>query len=366
MKNVLIIIGKLIVGGAERVGRDIGFYADKKKYCIHYLVFEDDVCAYERELMDAGCIIHHMNPPSEGYRRYYKRLCELIAKEHIDIIHSHTMFNSGWAMLAGRQKSVLVRIAHSHSIKGPEHRGPMKNIYEKTMRLIIRHYATDFVACGKGAGNWLYGKHFFEEKGTLIYNGIGLEEFIYREDAREKIRIERKLQDKYVIGHVGHLVTVKNQIFLLGLMPDIIKRRPETILLLLGDGEDRSMIEQEIKRMGLSEHVILTGNVNNVGEYMSAMDVYVFPSLYEGMPLALVEAQTNGLPCVISNRIPDDVYLTDLVDPLPLEDSDEQWISHIIKAKRKTPEAYGKKMFEMGFDTQGMLKKIYKLYEGVR
>ena len=95
MRNVLIIIGKLSIGGAERVGRDIGYYADKKKYSIHYLVFEDDVCAYEKELTDAGCIIHHMDPPSAGYGRYYRNLCELIKKQQIDIIHAHTMFNSG-------------------------------------------------------------------------------------------------------------------------------------------------------------------------------------------------------------------------------------------------------------------------------
>lgn len=363
MKNVLIIIGKLIVGGAERVGRDIGFFADKEKYRIHYLVFEDDVCAYEKELMDVGCIIHHMEPPSKGYWNYYKSLCVLINEENIDIIHSHTMFNSGWAMLAGKRQGIPVRIAHSHSIKGPEHRGFMKNIYENTMRRVIRRYATDFVACGKGAGNWLYGKQFFEEKGTLIYNGIGLEEFTYRESVREKIRTAKKLQDKYVIGHVGHLNTVKNQTFLLDLMPEILKKKPESVLLLLGDGEDRLMLEKKIKRMGLLDHVIFTGNVSNVGEYMSAMDVYVFPSLYEGMPLALVEAQTNGLPCVISDRIPDDIYLTDLVKPLPLEDSNEQWIIYITEAKRKSSEEYSKKMFETGFDTQGMLEKIYALYE---
>ena len=91
----MIIIGKLIIGGAERVGRDIGYYADKKKYRIHYLVFENDICAYEKELTNAGCIIHHMDPPSFGYVRYYRNLCELIKKQRIDIIHAHTMFNSG-------------------------------------------------------------------------------------------------------------------------------------------------------------------------------------------------------------------------------------------------------------------------------
>ena len=363
MKNVLIIIGKLIIGGAERVGRDIGYYADKKKYRIHYLVFEDDICAYEKELTDAGCIIHHMDPPSSGYVRYYRNLCELIKRQQIDIIHAHTMFNSGWAMLAGWQQRVPVRISHSHSIRGPEHRGFVKNLYEKTMRVMIRLFATDYVACGKGAGEWLYGKKFFEKNGTVIYNGIGLDQYIYDENERNKIREKYGLQKKFIIGHAGHFAPVKNQGFLLELMPEIIRRRPDAFLMLLGDGQNRRKFEDEAIKLGLQDKVLLTGNVKNVGAYLSAMDIFTFPSLYEGMPLALVEAQTNGLPCVISQKIPKDICLTDLISPISLNSSKEKWISIIISMKRDFPENYGKKMCDMGFDILNMLEKIYKLYE---
>lgn len=366
MKNVLIIIGKLIIGGAERVGRDIGYYADKNKYSIQYLVFEDDVCAYEKELLDVGCIIHHMEPPSAGYYKYYRNLCRLIKKQHIDIIHSHTMFNSGWAMMAGKHQRVAVRISHSHSIKGPEHRGFIKNFYEKTMRRLIRYYATDYVACGKAAGEWLYGKDFFEKKGTLIYNGIDLRQYIYNENARNAIREKYGIQNKFIIGHAGHFAPVKNQIFLLDLMPEILKRTPNAFLVLLGDGENHRILEDEVCKLGLQDKVIMPGNVKNVGDYMSAMDVFAFPSLYEGMPLTLVEAQSNGLPCVISQNIPEDVHLTDLICSLSLKNSDEQWVKHITTAKRKHPEDYGKKLYELGVDTKGMLDKIYSLYEGVK
>lgn len=363
MKNVLIIIGKLSVGGAERIGRDIGYYADKQKYNIHYLVFENDIGAYEKELMDAGCTIHHMDPPANGYFKYYKNLCKIIRKEHINIIHSHTMFNSGWAMMAGKYQGVATRISHSHSIKGPEHRGFIKNLYEKTMRKVIQHCATDYVACGKGAGEWLYGKKFFGKYGTVIYNGIGLDQFIYNENSRSKIRDQYAIQDKFVIGHVGHLAPVKNQSFLLELLPDILKKRPEAVVLLLGDGQDRQMLEDKIHKMKLEDKVLMTGNVKNVGDYMSAMDVFVFPSLYEGMPLALVEAQSNGLPCIISKYIPDDIHLTDLICTISLGDSKEQWVKCITEVKRKMPKAYGRIMYELGFDIPGMLEKIYRLYE---
>ena len=366
MKNVLIIIGKLSVGGAERVGRDIGYYADKKKYSVHYLVFEDDVCAYEKELTDAGCIIHHMDPPSAGYGRYYRKLCELIKRQQIDIIHAHTMFNSGWAMLAGWQQRVPVRISHSHSIRGPEHRGFVKNLYEKTMRIMIRLFATDYVACGKGAGEWLYGKKFFEKNGTVIYNGIGLDQYIYDENERNKVREKYGLQKKFIIGHAGHFAPVKNQAFLLELMPEIIRRRPDAFLMLLGDGQIRKKLEEKVIKLGLQDRVLMTGNVKNVGDYMSAMDVFAFPSLYEGMPLSIIEVQCNGLPCVISDTVPDDVFLTDLICPISLKSPKENWIANICSMFRHDSEKYGEIMRKTGFDESNMLKNIYQIYDSVK
>ena len=130
MKRVLIIIGKLYIGGAERVGRDIGYYADKSKYEIHYLVFEETIGEYEDELRQCGCIIHHTDPPAKSYVRYISFLRNLFKRERIDVIHSHTMFNSAWALIVGKYMGIPVRISHSHSIKGSEHRGIVKNIYE--------------------------------------------------------------------------------------------------------------------------------------------------------------------------------------------------------------------------------------------
>lgn len=364
MKKILIIIGKLTIGGAEKVGRDLGYYADKNEFDIHYLVFGDEIGAYEAELEAAGCRIIHMPPPSENYITYYNGLKKLIKEEKYDVIHSHTMFNSGWAMMAGKACGVPVRIAHSHSIRGPEKRGAVKNAYENTMRKLILHYATHIVACGQSAGEWLYGKNAFATRGLLIYNGIGLDEFAYDENARNRIRAAYGLEDKFVIGHVGHLAAVKNQSFLIGMMPEILKSRPEAVLLLLGEGNDREMLQNKTAELSLEKNVIMTGNVPNVGEFMSAMDVFAFPSLYEGMPLSMVEAQTNGLPCIISDRIPKDVHLTELVTALSIENSEDCWIEKLCGANRNNPAAYADKMWEMGFDTRGMTDRIYELYRG--
>ena len=361
---MLIVIGKLTVGGAEKVGRDIGLYADKDKFEIHYLVFGDEIGVYESELQLAGCVIHHIDPPSSGYLRYCYNIRKLLVSNRFDVIHSHTMFSSGWVMLIGHILGIPVRIAHSHSIQANAEKNLLKRLYENAMRGIIVRHATVLAACGDSAGKWLYGEKVYREKGVRIYNGIALDDFHFSETARTKIRSQYDVSDSFVIGHAGHLAEVKNQTFIIDLMPEMTRRNPKAVFLMLGDGVDRKRLEERASSLGVSEKVFFTGNVSNVGEYLSAMDVFVFPSLYEGMPLALIEAQANGLPCVISDRIPDDVCVTDLISKLPLKDPDDKWVQSILSSERLGADCYGSAMKQMGFDTPVMLEKIYELYEG--
>ncbi len=362
MKKVLQIIGKLYIGGAEKVARDIGLYADPEKVQADYVVFEDEVGAYEPELLAKGCRIYHLDPPSQGYGAYVRRLKALIRDNGYDAVHCHTMFSSGWAMWAARQQGVPLRIAHSHSIRGFEHRNWLKNAYERAMRRVILKDATHLVACGEKAGCWLFGEKVFLQRGITVLNGIDTGEFAYDPAARREVREALRLQDKYVIGHVGHLAAVKNQAFLLEQLPQIQKKIPHAVLLLLGEGSDRQMLQEKAKALGIGDSVIFTGNVTDVHRYLSAMDVFAFPSLYEGMPLSMVEVQANGLPCVLSDRVPRDVFLTDLLHPISLEEP-ERWTDTLCSLTRSNPEPYARILRQSGFDTAAMVQKIYDLYE---
>lgn len=360
-KTVLIIAGSLRIGGAEKVAADIGLYADPQKYIIHYVVFGDDIGAYEPELKARGCKIFHLPQPSDSYCAYMKNLKKLIRTYHYDVIHAHTMFNIGWAMLAGKLYGVPVRVSHAHSAL-EEHRSIKVRLYEAAMRFLILTCATDYIACGVKAGERLYGKKAFKKKGTLILNGIDTQGFAFDEQRREVFRKGLGLDDKFIIGHAGHLAEVKNQAFLLDLMPEILKRQPQAYLLLLGEGENRSALGQRIHELHLEDHVRMTGNVRNMPDYLNAMDVFAFPSLYEGMPLSIIEVQSNGLPCVISDKVPKDVFLTDLLRPLPLNDQ-SAWVDAICSAKRETSEKYAAQMRQSGFDADTAMQKVYAIYE---
>lgn len=364
MIKVLIVAGALYIGGAERVCRNIGFYADPNVFQTDYIVFGPEEGAYEAELRQKGCRIIHLEHPNQNHLSFYFSLKRLITGNRYDVVHCHTMFNSGLVLLAAKQCRVPIRIAHSHSIRGPEPRNGKKRFYENSMRKLIQRTATHCIGCGRDAGNWLFGEEFFSKKGILLLNGIDLDLFAFSNSQRLEIRQQYQLSDCFVIGHVGHLLTVKNQIFLIRLMPELIKRRPNVRLLLLGEGEDRPMLEGEIQRLGLKKTVIMTGNVGNVNEILSAMDVFAFPSLYEGMPLSIIEAQANGLPIVISDKVPRDVFLTDLIVPLSLEDAPAKWADALLSAERTTPDQYLSVLQNSGFSVHNMLRTIYSIYQG--
>lgn len=361
MKYILQIPAHLYIGGVEKVARDIGMVADPNEYEVHYIVFDDDIGEYGRELVAHGCKVFHLSEPSAGYKQYLQGLKRIMTETKYDVVHAHTMFNIGWAMLIAKQMGVPVRVAHAHSTLNNGH-GVKKAIYEAAMRLLILFNSTDLVACGEKAGIRLFGKRAYLKKGKLILNGIDTDQFRYSEEKRKLIREQYDLGNRFVIGHVGHLQKVKNQSFLLDLIPALLKRKPDAMLLLLGEGEDRQMLEEKVTSLGLQDHVIMTGNVSNVSDFLSAMDVFAFPSLFEGMPLSIIEVQANGLPCVISDQVPKDVFLTDLIHPLSLQDHQERWIELFCNVRRDHAEGYADNLKKSGFDVSGVMRKIYHVY----
>ena len=337
MRFVLQMPGKLTIGGEEKVARDIGLYADPHQYEMHYVVFGDEIGAYEDELLQKGCKVFHWPEPAEGYPDFLRRLVSLMRQYPYDAVHVHTMFNAGWVMLAAKLNKVPVRITHAHSVLTNQRYSALVSAYERVMRRCILLCATDLVACGRRAGERLFGKRAFQKRGMLILNGISVSRYAFDLDRREEMRTQLGLQDAFVIGHTGYFEEVKNQIYLVSLMPEIRKKKPNAVLLLLGEGTLRGAIERQVERLGLRDCVYMTGNVRNVADYLNAMDVFAFPSLFEGMPLSVMEVQANGLPCVLSTGVPNDVYLTDLIHSLSLEQP-ALWVDEICAAQRKDSE----------------------------
>lgn len=287
---------------------------------------------------------------------YMINLYKLCKANHYDIIHVHG--NSATmalemvpAMLAG----ILVRIAHSHNttcihLKLHKWLYPLFNISY-----------THALACGENAGRWLFnGKPF-----VVLKNGIVLDKYRYDEKTRNKYRGKINCENKRVIGHVGLFNEQKNQKFIIEIFEKIIARKDEYQLVLIGEGPLFQEIKELSKSLGIEERVIFLGTTDKVNCYMQAMDIFVLPSLYEGLPLVLVEAQAAGLPCIVSTEVSREADLTGTVQYINLEDQ-ELWIDKImsieINANRGSTDNL-KKLELCGYDIERSAKTLTDFYQ---
>lgn len=352
------------MGGAERVAANISTYAPEGEFEFHYLVFDCYENLYGPEIEARGGKVITVPAPNNGYKAYIRLISKLMLENNYAAVHSHTMFNSGINLAVAKRNKVPVRIAHSHTTRTERPVSMKQRIYEKLMQKLIVHSATDLIACGVEAGEWLFGKKAFEKHGVVVRNGINTDAFAYSEQNRARIRENYGIPaDAFVVGHSGTMIPLKNQEFLIRLMPRIKQSLPNAFLMLMGKGED-----SELKRLkgiavecGVTDAVVFCGAVMNVNECLSAMDVFAFPSLREGTPLALIEAQANGLPCVISDRIPDDAILTDLVSRIPLE-NDSAWCEALIESRRGDSKKYALEIEKTGYSAQTSYAPIYQMY----
>lgn len=362
MKNVLIICAGLQFGGVERFAANIIKFAPADEFQFDYLIFEGLGDAFAPEIIERGGRVITIPSPQQGYRSYIKKLGELIDENHYDIVHSHTQFNSGINLWVAKKHDVPIRISHSHTTAHENAVSAKQRLYETVMRKLIKMSATHFCSCGVEAGKWMYGNHPF----VVIPNGIDTDSFIYNKLSRSRIREQNSIdQDMFVVGHSGTIYPLKNQVFLIHLLPEIRKIKENAELILVGTGaeEHRNKLKQLVKELGLERFVHFTGAVLNINEYYSAFDVFAFPSLREGTPLALLEAQANGLPCIISDTIPQDAVATDLVTQLSLDD-EKAWIEQLSKAERKSPIKYSDIMKKTDFDAHMAYQKLFRLYRG--
>lgn len=360
--EILELVADLRIGGAQRVAANIAKYAPAD-YHFTYLVFDEEIGEYESEILAQGNDVIHIPSPKKGYPAYLRALREQMRAKEFDVVHCHNMYSCGLVMQLAKQVGIPGRISHSHTAKDNilQESFPRK-AYKRAMRDLIWTCSTDYLACGEDAGEELYGKQRFEKSGVVIKNGIDTAAYRFSPEFRRQIREKYGLGDRFVIGHVGHYVEVKNQIFLIRMMPELLKKRPDAILLLFGEGETRAEMQAEIDRLGLSDSVRLMGNVSNIPQVLSAFDVFAFPSVLEGTPLALLEAQANGLPCLISDTIPDDACVTDLIRKLPLSALDA-WPEALLAAAREPDTDHTSVLTERYEDIHDSMAKLYGIFE---
>ena len=288
---------------------------------------------------------------------------EFLQDHAYDVVHIHSGSISALAVMSSVADTAGVKkvIVHSHVA------GDKDNLRHKILRFVaslsMKRHVSVYCACSKEAAEWKFAPQY-ARRTHVIKNGIDTERFAFNEEKRNEYRKKLGINDEcFVLGHVGRFTYQKNQAFLIDIFMRLIERVPDSKLLLVGDGEDREKIETQIKILKLTDKVILTGNVKNVQDYLQAMDVFVLPSHFEGFPIVGVEAQTAGLPVVLSDTITQDVKLTDNTMFLSLKDTPiSVWTDEILRLKNYKREDGAEKIKDAGYDIKSTAETIRKLY----
>lgn len=353
--RVLHVVTYMGRGGLETMLMNYFRNIDRSKVQFDFLVHRDFEADYDKEILSLGGRIYHLPQLNPFSRKYHKAMDSFFAEHPYQIVHSHLDCMSAYPLSHAKKAGVPVRIAHAHNKSQDKNiKYPLK-ILSKSL---IPKYATHLFACGAEAGLWMFNGRKFQ----ILYNAIDSSIYIYSEQIRREVREELQLGNKLVIGHVGRFSPQKNHEFIVSLFYELQKRKSDSVLILMGGGKDRQQIEKIVQELDIGSKVVFTGIRSDVNRLMQAMDVFLFPSLYEGLPVAMIEAQAAGLPCVISENIPEETIITDLVSRRALEAPVSEWIDKILKAGQKERRDQTVQIRKAGYDIKENAERLQDFY----
>lgn len=361
--RVLHITGAMNRAGTETMLMNIYRNIDRERIQFDFVTYSKQEAHYDEEIRQLGGRIIRIERP-QSIKEH-----TIVMKQYgpYDVVHAHTLFHCGNALIAAKISGVPVRIAHAHTTEDNES-SLVRKIYLQTMREVINKFSTNLLACSSNAGSYLFGeKGVSGSKYAYFPNLIEHKKFMsYQEDDVVAFKSDAGLTNQLVIGHVGRFIEPKNHHFLLEILGSLKKKQENCKLLLVGDGDLRRQIEESAKEQGLSENVVFAGVREDVDTMFRCMDIFVFPSKYEGLGLVLLEAQASGLPCIVSEAIQPEADLKiGLMTRLYLRDSAENWAEIIIQKTRKN-EVDQKKIrnafIKEGYSMDTGIRKLLSIY----
>lgn len=357
MIRVLHVVTYMGRGGLETMLMNYYRHIDRSKVQFDFLVHREFEADYDEEIKSLGGRIYHVSrlvPWSRKYKAELRRFFR--THSEYKIVHVHQDCLSSVALQCAKECGIPVRIAHSHNSNQDKN---IKYLFKRYYMRKIPETATELFACGKAAGDWMFGGKNYR----LLPNAIAAEKYIYEEEKAKKIKKELGLEKNIVIGHIGRFNPQKNHKFLIDIFEKCFEKNQKVRLMLIGDGEGRKEIENKVKERGLQDNVIFMGVRRDVPELLQAMDVFVFPSLYEGLPVTMIEEQAAGVPAVISDRVSEECIITkDLVKVEGLEETPEQWAEEILKQAKLSKSDRNEEIKKAKYDVETTAKWLEEYY----
>lgn len=331
---------------------------DKTDLSVDFVANRVIIEQFENELVESGARVfktfRDKNP-----LKYMRAIYKILKNGKYDVLHVHgnsamMIFDTLPAVFAGTK----VRIVHSHNTTCTHMKA------HKLLKPFFSKCYTHAFACGEDAGKWLFGNKKFE----VLNNGINLENYAFNAQVRKDYRQKLNVTNEKVIGHVGNFIEQKNHPFLLESFARLLEKEPSSVLVLFGDGDNLNEVQNKIAELKIEENVRFMGKSNEIAQYMQAMDVFVLPSLYEGLPVVLVEAQSAGLPCIVADTVAREANLSEEMTYIPI-DSADKWVDEIVKAigfsddERKSKcQEWQQKIAEKGYDIKKNANRMKELY----
>lgn len=360
--RVAQIMGKWVGGGVESVVMNYYRYIDRTKIQFDFICDDDSTTIPYEEIEKLGGKVI-LIPPYQKVLKYHNKLKKILKEGHYKIVHSHINTLSVFSLFAAKCAGVPLRIAHSHSTTNKKEK--KKNLLKQVLRPFSKIYANKYMCCSELAGRWLFGDKEYDKGNVyLLNNAIDLDKFKYDKKLRDKKRKELDIdKDTLVIGHIGRFVEQKNHRFLLDIFDEIHKKESNSILLLAGQGPLMDEMKEKVNILGLNDCVKFLGQRSDANELYQAFDVFLLPSLYEGLPVVGVEAQAAGLLCVLSDNMTKETKVLDSTIFMNLNNTTEEWADKLLNSykifvRKDTREEISKN----GFNIKHEASKLIKYY----
>lgn len=363
--RILHILGSVQCGGVETVIFNNYRAIDRDKVQFDIAIDNCSPCKIPSDIIALGAKIYEI-PPYTKLPSYIHSISKICKENNYQIVHSHMNAMSVFPLFAAWMNKVPVRIAHSHSTSGGG-KDLKRDLFKFLLRPLSRVFSTHYFACSKHAACWLFGQKTMEEnKITILKNGISTETFKFQPQVRNELRQKLGINEKFVVGHVGRFSPPKNHLFLIQVFADLCKLRDDCVLLLIGGigsagAEIENKLRKAIHELGVADKVLFLGTRNDVYNYYQAMDVFILPSLYEGLGLACIEAQCSGLPCILSDRVPKEAQVNRNVWFLPLEKQAVEWTTVVLENQGERHDC-SNHMIQAGYEIKYVAKELEEFY----
>lgn len=331
-KKIMVaeFVSRLEFGGVEAMVLNyLSHFPNRDKFEFHIITQDINDLNCIKQFEKAGFVVHVTTHKRKSILKNVIETFKIFQQKKFDVAHSHMTLTNFYVLCLAKICGVKLRISHSHSAFRED--TIAKKICFSLLKVFNKFFANKYIACGYAAGEFLYGNRMMKNNVLIMNNAIDLDNFKYQTNIANSIRDKYQLEGKVCVGHIGRFTDTKNHEYLIEIFQEIKKLNKDTVLLLVGDGENRKYIEELVNSKGLDNSVVFTGNLSDTSDLYQAMDVFVLPSKYEGLPVVVIEAQANGLPCLISRNVDKHCAIASNVHFMSIEESSSKWAEAILE-----------------------------------